>query len=297
MMILFQWLVEYVWVLYAACAIGVIVHVVRALVARRERNLALFILERDTATARIVQAWSMVLIFVVIGVVIFVSITIILPGLSIYEAGTLLPTPTLSAGVVFPTPGVTSTPSPMPELVVPTLTPLTTTGTVPTPPPPEVVETPTPEPAEMPTPEPAEGPEVAISGELYVRFGDFSALVGYSLPAAAVTTAEPLPLTLYWRALDGTSPMDYMVFTHLLAGDGHLVAQHDGGPAGGTRPTTGWAPGETIVDSHLLAFYDTAYTGPARIVVGLYEPATGRVLAGTGDDHVVLPVAISVIPQ
>ena len=297
MMILLQWLVEHVWVLYAACAIGVIVHVVRAFVARRERNLALFILERDTATARIVQAWSMVLIFVVIGVVIFVSITIILPGLSIYEAGTLLPTPTLSAGVEFPTSGVTSTPSPMPELVVPTLTPLTTTGTVPTPPPPEVVETPTPEPAEMPTPEPAEVPEVAISGELYVRFGDFSALVGYSLPAAAVTTAEPLPLTLYWRALDGTSPMDYMVFTHLLAGDGHLVAQHDGGPAGGTRPTTGWTPGETIVDSHLLAFYDTAYTGPARIVVGLYEPAAGRVLAGTGDDHVVLPVAISVIPQ
>ena len=297
MMILLQWLVENVWVLYAACAIGVIVHVVRALVARRERNLALFILERDTATARIVQAWSMVLIFVVIGVVIFVSITIILPGLSIYEAGTLLPTPTLSAGVEFPTSGVTSTPSPMPELVVPTLTPLTTTGTVPTPPPPEVVETPTPEPAEMPTPEPAEVPEVAISGELYVRFGDFSALVGYSLPAAAVTTAEPLPLTLYWRALDGTSPMDYMVFTHLLAGDGHLVAQHDGGPAGGARPTTGWSPGETIVDSHLLAFYDTAYTGPARIVVGLYEPAAGRVLAGTGDDHVVLPVAISVIPQ
>lgn len=297
MMILLQWLVEYVWVLYAACAIGVIVHVMRALVARRERNLALFILERDTATARIVQAWSMVLIFVVIGVVIFVSITVILPGLSIYEAGTLLPTPTLSAGVEFPTPGVTSTPSPMPELVVPTLTPLTTTGTVPTPPPPEVVETPTPEPAEMPTPEPAEVPEVAISGELYVRFGDFSALVGYSLPAAAVTTAEPLPLTLYWRALDGTSPMDYMVFTHLLAGDGHLVAQHDGGPAGGTRPATGWTPGETIVDSHLLAFYDTAYTGPARIVVGLYEPAAGRVLAGTGDDHVVLPVAISVIPQ
>lgn len=239
----------------------------------------------------------MVLIFVVIGVVIFVSITIVLPGLSIYEAGTLLPTPTLSAGVEFSTPVVTSTPSLMPELVVPTLTPLTTTVAVPTPPPPEVVETTTPEPAEMPTPEPAEVPEVAISGELYVRFGDFSALVGYSLPAAVVTTAEPLPLTLYWRALDGTSPMDYMVFTHLLAGDGHLVAQHDGGPAGGARPTTGWAPGETIVDSHLLAFYDTAYTGPARIVVGLYEPATGRVLAGTGDDHVVLPVAISVIPQ
>ncbi len=297
MIILLQWLVEHVWVLYAACAMGITVYVVRALVAQRERNLALFILERDTAMARVVQAWAMVLVCVATGVAIFVGVAVILPGLSIYNAGTPLPTPTLSAGVELTTPGITSTPSPMPELVVPTLTPLTTTVAVPTPPPPEPAEASTPEPAETPAPEPTEVPEAAISGELYVRFGDFSALVGYSLPAAAVTTAQPLPLTIYWRALEGSSAVDYLVFTHLLAGDGHLIAQHDGGPAGGTRPTTGWTPGETIVDSHPLVFYDTAYTGPARVVVGLYEPGTGRVLTGAGDDHVVLPVAISVIPQ
>ncbi|MDY6878427.1 MAG: hypothetical protein SWK90_19790 [Chloroflexota bacterium] len=296
MIILLQWLVEHVWVLYAACVIGVAVYVVRALVAKRERNLALFTLERDTATARVVQAWAMVVLFIAIGVAIFVSAAFILPGLSIYNAGILFPTPTSSAGVEFPTPDITSTPSPVPE-VAPTFTPLTTTAAVPTPPPPESVETPTPEPAETPTSEAPEIPEAAVSGELYVRFGDFSALVGYSLPAAAINTAQPLPLTIYWRALEGTSAVDYLVFTHLLAGDGRLIAQHDGVPAGGARPTTGWVSGETIVDSHLLTFYDAAYTGPARLVVGLYEPSTGRVLTEIGDDSVVLPVAISVVPQ
>jgi len=130
-----------------------------------------------------------------------------------------------------------------------------------------------------------------------VRFSDFAELSSYSLPAAEVTTAQPLPLTLYWRGLEGASPMDYVVFTHLLAEDGHLVAQHDGAPAGGTRPVTGWAVGETIVDFHPMVFQDTAYTGLARIAVGLYDPATGRVLTQTGEDHVVLPVTIIVVPR
>jgi len=289
MTILLQWLVEHAWIFYAACAIGAIVYVVRALAAQRERNLAMFTLERDTATARVVQAWAMVLIFVAIGAMIFISATFVLPNLPTYGLGTPLPTSTPAAGVKPPTPGITPTPtsSPTPEPLLLTFTPLTATVSVPTPPPPG--------PTEPPTPEPTETPEVAISGELYTRFGGFAALVGYRLPAAEVTAAQSLPLTLYWRALEGTSPVDYVVFTHLFSEDGRLIAQHDGAPAGGTRPTTGWTPGETIVDPHPMAFYDTAYNGPARIQVGLYDPATGRVLAETGNDYVVLPVVVSIL--
>ena len=105
-----------------------------------------------------------------------------------------------------------------------------------------------------------------------------------------------MTLTLYWRALEGTSPLDYLVFTHLLAEDGHLIAQHDGVPANGTRPTTGWTVGEIIVDPHPMAFYDTAYIGAAEIVVGLYDPDAGRVVTEAGGDHVVLPLTINVAP-
>lgn len=296
MTILLQRLVEYAWVFYAACGVGIIIYVVRALVAQRERKMSLFTLERDTATARIIQAWGMVVIFIAIGVVTFISVTVILPGLSIYDPGTPLPTATLSAGVEPPTPGITSTPFPTRVLVTPAF-PLTATVPISTPlPPPEPTETPIVEPTETPTPESTETPGDAISGELYIRFSDLAALAGYSLPYDTVTAGQPLPVTLYWQALEGTSTVNYLVFTHLLADDGHLVAQHDGAPASGTRPITGWLPGETIVDPHTLTFQDTAYTGPARIVVGLYDSVSGRVVAETGDDYFFLPVAISVIP-
>jgi len=247
MTILLQWLVEHAWVFYAACAVGIIIYFLRAMAARRERNLALFTLERETATSRLVQSWAMVLVFVAIGAAIFFSTAFILPELPIYSAGTPPPTP--------------------------------------------------PEPTEVPTPVPTDTPEVAISGEVRARFGDFAELIGYDLPAGEVTAAQPLLLTLYWRGLDGTSPTNYLVFTHLLSQDGRLIAQHDGPPAGGTRPTSSWAAGEIIADPHPMAFADTAYVGLATIAVGLYDPAVGRIPIDTGADRVVLPVTVSVIPQ
>jgi hypothetical protein len=81
----------------------------------------------------------------------------------------------------------------------------------------------------------------------------------------------------------------------LLAQDGHLLAQHDGQPGGGSKPTTGWAPGESIVDLHPMAFQDLEYVGPATIVVGLYASTGERVVTDTGADYVVLPVAINVV--
>lgn len=287
MTILLQWLVEHAWIFYALSAVGAVIYLVRALVAQRERRLALFTLERETATSRLVRAWVMVLVFVAIGVTIFFSTTFILPDLPFYSAGTPLPTPTLAAGVKPLTPVVTPTLS----LTVvslastSTLTPTATVASVPTPPPPET-----------PTLAPTDTPEIAISGEVNVRFGDFAALVGYNLPATEIAATQPLQLTLLWRALEGNSPVDYQVFTHLLSEDGRLIAQHDGPPVGGTRPTTGWVSGETIVDLHPMAFYDAAYTGPARIAVGLYDPRTGqRVFTDTGPDHVVLPITINVL--
>lgn len=291
---LLQRLIEYAWILYTGCAIGVVVYVVRALVAHKEQGLAIFTLEREMATARAVQAWGMVVIFIAIGAVIFISATFILPDLPFYNPAMPLPTSTPRAGVELFTPGATPTPT---EPLIQTLTPLTTTGAISTPPPPEPTEPPQPEPTEAPTP--TATPEAAASGEVSVRFGDFAALISYSLPATQVTTSEPLLLTLYWRALEGTSPTNYMVFTHLRSEDGDLIAQHDGAPAGGNRPTTRWVAGETIVDSHPMIFNPEflGYTGPATIAVGLYDFGPGRVPTETGDDYFILPVTINIVSQ
>ncbi|HET89522.1 MAG TPA: hypothetical protein ENN99_02100 [Chloroflexi bacterium] len=291
MKLLFQWLVERAWIFYVACAIGVIVYVVRALAARRDRNLALFTLERETAVARAIQAWAMVLVFVAIGAAVFVSTTFVLPNLA-GDWETLFPTSTPSSGVDLPTstPGIAPTPSPTLGSVVATITPTPTRTLAATP------AVPLSEPTETVTPAPTEIP-AAASGNMQVQFGDFALLTGFSLSVAEVTTSQPVPLTLYWQGLAGGSPVDYLVFTHLIADDGRLIAQHDGIPGGGSRPTTGWAAGETIVDPHPLAFYDAEYTGPARIAVGLYEPSAGRVLTRSGDDYVFLPVTVMVVAQ
>ena len=137
-----------------------------------------------------------------------------------------------------------------------------------------------------------------IGQEVHVRFGDFAELVSYDLPATHVATSQPLQLTIYWRSLEGTSQLDYAVFTHLISEDGRLIAQHDGAPAGGTRPTTEWGAGEIIVDLHAMVFEDSEFTGTARILVGLYDPSppSPRTLTDLGTDHVVLPTVITIQP-
>jgi hypothetical protein len=198
--------------------------------------------------------------------------------------GTPAPTP----GLAPLTPTADLTPSPTPGFVILTATP-TPAALVPTPPPP-------------PTAAPAtSAPMGAISGEVHVRFGDpaFAELVSYSLPAAEVTTAQPLQLALTWRALDGRSPMDYVVFTHLRSGEGGIIAQHDGHPGGGSHPLSEWSPGETVVDVHPMVFEEAhrGYTGPATIVVGLYNPGAPqeRVFTDRGVDYVTL-VVVNIVP-
>jgi len=289
MTILLQWLVEYAWVFYVLCGIGVVIYAMRALGAYRERGLALFTLERETALSRVVQAWVMVFVFIAIGGAVFIGANYVLPDLVADGSGSPVVTFTPSSGVELPTPSKTPAPSPTPD-VLPSVTP-TAAEPVPLP------TVPPPSPTEPPTPVPTDTPVGFVSSGVGVRFGDFGELANFSLPAAEFSTAEPLPLTLYWRGLDSPSSVDYQVFTHLLAEDGHLIGQHDGPPAGGTRPVTQWTSGEMIEDFHPLTIQDTGYTGPARIAIGLYDPATGRVLTHAGSDHVVLPVAITIVPQ
>ena len=130
--------------------------------------------------------------------------------------------------------------------------------------------------------------------EVHARFSDVAELLGYDLPPGPYTPDQPIPITLYWRALEGAAGADYSVFTHILAADGHLVAQHDGPPAAGARRTPGWLPDEVITDHHDMVFRET-YTGPAVIEVGLYNPATmERVTVATEETFIILPSSLNI---
>ncbi|MDY6877774.1 MAG: glycosyltransferase family 39 protein [Chloroflexota bacterium] len=142
-----------------------------------------------------------------------------------------------------------------------------------------------------------------LAHEVHIRFGHVAELLGYDLPPSpsyeegSLAGERIVPITLYWRALEGAASANYTVFTHVLAADGHLVALHDGPPASGTRPTPGWLPGEIIADHHEMSFRE-AYTGPAVIEVGLYDSTTlERVVAATGETFVILPSPLNVEGQ
>jgi hypothetical protein len=77
-------------------------------------------------------------------------------------------------------------------------------------------------------------------------------------------------LTLYWQA-GALLETSYKVFVHVLGPGDALLAQSDSVPAEGTRPTTGWLPGEVIADTHRLPL-----AGAARLAVGLYDEASGQ---------------------
>jgi hypothetical protein len=121
------------------------------------------------------------------------------------------------------------------------------------------------------------------------------ALIGFDLPQATVSSSATVPITLYWNALSGEIDNGYTVFVHLLTPDGRVIAQHDGLPAQGERPTNEWVRGEYVVDRHELVWREPDYTGPAQVAVGLYDPETGeRLRTAEGADHFLLPVEVAV---
>jgi 4-amino-4-deoxy-L-arabinose transferase-like glycosyltransferase len=100
---------------------------------------------------------------------------------------------------------------------------------------------------------------------------------------------DTVEVSLVWEALSEI-PADYTIFVHLLDGDGRLVAQHDGVPASGTRPTKAWIEGERILDKHRITMPSDFTGGSGSLVVGLYDSNTiERILFDDGRDHV--PVA------
>ncbi len=117
-------------------------------------------------------------------------------------------------------------------------------------------------------------PRVAIDAGMQ-RVGK---LLGFDLAESRVAPGEALDLTLYWQPVETTGDR-LTVFVHLLDEQGVIIGQSDGEPAGGSRPTSSWLPGEYIADQHSVRVRDDALLGSATLVVGLYDAATGQRIA------------------
>ena len=150
----------------------------------------------------------------------------------------------------------------------------------------------------LPALQPGEPGSPSPQHPLDITFPGVARLVGYRIDQQVVNPYERLRLTLYWEAVNEDAlSTDYTVFTHLLDAGSRVVAQHDGPPASGWRPTSSWTRGEVIIDPHHLAFSDLGFASEGVVEVGLYDPATmQRLVTATGEDRVVLPVRVEVKP-
>jgi hypothetical protein len=124
-------------------------------------------------------------------------------------------------------------------------------------------------------------PPIAVPLEALFGSPPLAELRGYELagadglPPEAAAPGEALILTLLWRSLTGEWPTSFHVFVHLVDADGAVVAQGDGPPVGGFRPTTSWRPGEVLLDGRILQVPAEARPGDYALWVGLYDPEGG----------------------
>jgi 4-amino-4-deoxy-L-arabinose transferase-like glycosyltransferase len=110
-------------------------------------------------------------------------------------------------------------------------------------------------------------------------------LVAFCLDASpTVTAGEAALVGLQWQS---TQPLtaSYKVTVQLLDPRNGVVAQRDSEPVGGSRPTTSWQVGERIVDNHGVAIPVGTPPGRYRLIVALYDSATGVRLPVAGHEY------------
>jgi hypothetical protein len=80
--------------------------------------------------------------------------------------------------------------------------------------------------------------------------------------------------TLFWRAEERETVRDLTAFIHLIDADGHRVGQIDKLPGNGSYLTTGWSPGERVMERYTPEVYDPCAGGETvEVLVGWYEMA------------------------
>jgi hypothetical protein len=123
------------------------------------------------------------------------------------------------------------------------------------------------------------------------HFGASIVLADWAISPTAVVGGTAF-VDLHWQA---SAPVgaSYTVFVHLIDGTGQKIAQHDGEPALGSRPTASWRPGETIDDRVALAIPASARPGTYHVLVGLYRGADRLTVVDGGDALEIGPIEVT----
>jgi uncharacterized membrane protein len=92
-----------------------------------------------------------------------------------------------------------------------------------------------------------------------------------------VTSGQLMRVSLYWEALEDVGT-NWTVSVRISDQAGRLVAQHDGWPGQGKKPTAWWKKGWEIRDVHYMTVASDAPVGPAQLAVTVYDSETGQTI-------------------
>lgn len=108
-------------------------------------------------------------------------------------------------------------------------------------------------------------------------------------PAAPLVPGEQLNVQVYWRATDERQNLDLLPMASLQAldEDNRKWAQWDGA-TGDWKPVPAWAPGEAVRQDIPLTLDAATPPGDYRLLLVLYDPATGRSIPIAGQDAIVV---------
>ncbi|HEY0607265.1 MAG TPA: hypothetical protein VGD58_30380 [Herpetosiphonaceae bacterium] len=100
-------------------------------------------------------------------------------------------------------------------------------------------------------------------------------LIDAEIVQAQLRPGQTLDLRLRWQARE-TITRRYTTFVQLIAADGGAAFSLEGEPNGGGSPTWRWQSGDQIADAWQLKLPENLQPATYQVVVGMYDPATGK---------------------
>lgn len=108
-----------------------------------------------------------------------------------------------------------------------------------------------------------------------VSFGESIKALGWETAQRIAKPGGVLDLTVIWET-DTVPDNDWSVFVHLVDTEERPLAQFDGYPFDGLRPTSTWTPGQVYADTYSLRLPADMPPGQYRLLLGVYDWRTGE---------------------
>ncbi len=102
------------------------------------------------------------------------------------------------------------------------------------------------------------------------------------VPGTSFKPGDVLGLRSFWL-VETPFTTDYAIFVHVIDAAGGRPTQRDAQPWQGRFPTSTWRPGAIVVDHNDVYLPPNLPPGEYRVVMGLYDPATGARSPVTAD--------------